>query len=368
MPIRLPESLSQLRSYVPGKPIEEVQREFGITEIVKLASNENPLGPSPRVIATIMDFARFAALYPDAGCVDLKQALSERVGLSRSQICVGNGSDELIHFIGLLLLRVGDSAVMGKPGFSRYEAAGILAEAETKGIAVDAEGRHDLEAMADAIDSTTRVVWIANPNNPTGTIVRKGAFDRFLSRVPDDVVIVLDEAYFEFAVDNEYPNSADYVRAGKNVIGLRTFSKTFGLAGLRVGYAIGQPDLIEALEKIREPFNVNSIAQRAAIAALEDHAHLERTIEANAHGIRRLSEFLRSFGYRLSESYANFVWCDLGFPADKICNQLLRKGIIIRPGSIFGCPNHVRISVGTENEIDRFEAAFTALIQASIIV
>ncbi len=353
---------------MPGKPIQEVQREFGVTEIVKLASNENPLGPSPRVVATIMDFARFAALYPDAGCVELKQALSERVGVPAAQICLGNGSDELIHFLGLLLLRAGDSAVMAKPGFSRYEAAGILAEAETRSIAVDAEGRHNLVAIADAIDATTRVVWIANPNNPTGTIVRKSDFDRFLTRVPDNVVIVMDEAYFEFAIDDEYPNSADYVRAGKNVIGLRTFSKTFGLAGLRVGYAIGQPDLIEALEKVREPFNVNSIGQRAAIAALEDQGHLERTIEANGRGVHRLSEFMRSHGYRVSESYANFVWCDLGFPTESICEQLLRMGIIIRPGSIFGCPNHVRISVGTASEIDRFEAAFMSLLQASIIV
>jgi histidinol-phosphate aminotransferase len=363
MPIRLPSSLENLRPYVPGKPIEEVQRELGLTEIVKLASNENPLGLSPLAAAAIVDFARFAYLYPDAGCVDLKAALSDHVGLPPDQICVGNGSDDMIHLLSSLLLEPGQNVVMGDPGFSRYEAEATANGAQTKKIALDRKARHDLGGLLEAVDASTRIVWIANPNNPTGTIIRRAEFEAFLRSVSNDVLVVLDEAYFEFATDPNYPNSADYIKTNDNVLGLRTFSKTYGLAGLRVGYAVGPRQLIDAIEKIREPFCVNALAQRGALAALSDAEHLNKTKEVNASGIKRLTEYLLGLGYSVSESYANFVWCDMGQDAAPISNSLLQQGVIVRPGAAFGCPNHLRISVGTQEELNRFEEALSKTVR-----
>jgi histidinol-phosphate aminotransferase len=368
MPLRLPDSLADLHSYVPGKPIEEVQREFGLPEVVKLASNENPLGPSPLAIKAIAESAQFAHLYPDVGCVELKSALSEHIGMPTTQIAVGNGSDEFIHLISLLLLKPSDSIVMADPGFSRYESEAIVAGAETRKVPLDSEARHDLRSMANAIDKSTRVVWLANPNNPTGTIVRRNQLEDFLDRTPDDIAIVLDEAYFEFAIDPDYPNSIDYISERTNVIGLRTFSKTYGLAGIRIGYAIASSEVVSALEKLRAPFSVNSIAQRAAIAALGDAEHLQRTIKTNSEGISRLTEFMKVKGCKVAESFANFVWCDIGCPADPISQALLRRGIIVRPGSIFGCPNHLRVSIGTDDQMSKFETQFSQVYGETVAV
>ncbi len=364
MPIRLPDSLTSLRAYVPGKPVEEVQREFGLPDVVKLASNENPLGPSPMAAQVIAEWARFAHLYPDAGCLDLKSALSEHLQVPSDQIAIGNGSDELIHLLSVLLLRPGDSIVMADPGFSRYESEAIVAGAETRKVRLDPEARHDLEAMSKAIDATTRIIWIANPNNPSGTIVRETALEKFLDEVPHDIAIVLDEAYFEFATDSEYPSSTRYLKDRSNIIGLRTFSKTYGLAGLRVGYALAPPEIVQALDKIRPPFSVNSLAQRAAIAAVGDTAHLRKTIDTNAAGILQLTQFLTAKNCNVAESFANFVWCDIGCLADPICQALLRRGVIVRPGGIFGCPNHLRVSIGTRDEMRRFEDAFAEVYGA----
>lgn len=368
MPIRFPDYLASLRAYVPGRPIEEVQREFGLSDVVKMASNENPLGPSPLVIEAIAEWARFGHLYPDAGCVELKSRLSQHLKLPTQQIAIGNGSDELIHLLSLLLLTSGDSIVMAEPGFSRYEAEAIIAGATTKKVPLDPEARHDLNTMAEAIDDTTRIVWIANPNNPTGTIVRKPALDKFLEAVPDHVAVVLDEAYFEFATDSEYPNSTQYLSNRPNLIGLRTFSKSYGLAGLRVGYAVASHEVIQAIEKVRPPFSVNSIAQRAAMAAINDDLHLDKTIQANRDGVSRLTQFLATMNCTVSESFANFVWCDVGYDAGAIAQSLLSRGVIVRPGGVFGCPNHLRISVGTPEAMGRFEEAFAAILRASAAV
>lgn len=352
-----------LRPYVPGRPIEEVQREYGLSDVVKLASNENPLGPSPLAIQAIADYARFSHLYPDAGCVNLRAAVAEQIKIPESLIVVGNGSDEMIHLLSLLLLKPGDSIVMGSPGFSQYEAGATAVGALTRKVPLDTDARHDLPAMLAAIDETTRIVWIANPNNPTGTIVRRSALADFVDRVPDDVAIVLDEAYFEFATDPQYADSTEFDRP--NVIGLRTFSKTYGLAGLRVGYAIAPEDIAVALNKIRSPFNVNALAQHAALAALNDRSHLAETVRNNADGVDRLRRFLTELHCKTFESFANFVWADIGVPTDRLCEDLLRQGVIVRPGSAFGCPTHLRISVGTPSEMDRFEEAFSEILRAN---
>ncbi|MEO7453761.1 MAG: histidinol-phosphate transaminase [Fimbriimonadales bacterium] len=366
MPVRLPEQLSQLRPYVPGIPIEEVQQEFGISEIVKLASNENPLGPSPLALQAIVDFARYGSLYPDAGCVELKSLLASHVGLPTSQISVSNGSDEMIHLLSLLLLRPGDNIVMGDPGFSRYESEALAAGAQTRKVSLDENARHDVSAMLAAIDNNTRIVWLANPNNPTGTILRRSEVGALIENVPEHTLTVLDEAYFEFATDSEYPSSVDYIRSGKQVVGLRTFSKTYGLAGLRVGYAMGPERMIDAVERVRAPFNVNALAQRAAIAALSDTKHLTAAVDINKAGNERLHRFLSERGYRVFESYANFVWYDMGFPTQDFCRQLLMRGVIVRPGSVFGYDNHIRVSIGTDAELDAFETAFDAILQESV--
>jgi histidinol-phosphate aminotransferase len=361
MAIRLPDYLQKLKAYIPGKPIDQVRAEFRLDQIVKLASNENPLGSSPRALAAIIEQARFAYLYPDAGCSQLKSAISKSVRLPDANIVVGNGSDEMIHFLSTLLLSEGDNIVMGNPGFSRYESEAIVRGADIRKIPLGSGAEHDLDAMLAAVDEDTRIVWIANPNNPTGTVVRRSEFDVFLQSLPEHALTVLDEAYFEFADAPDYPNSAEYVAAGRNVVGLRTFSKTYGLAGLRVGYAMASVEIADALDKIREPFNVNYLAQIAAVAALEDVGHLEETIELNKNGVLRLREILESYGWKTSESYANFVWCDLGRPSENIALALLKKGIIVRPGSVFGCPNHLRVSVGTHEEVDRFRLALQAI-------
>jgi histidinol-phosphate aminotransferase len=362
MPVRIPKHIQKLSPYVPGKPIDDVQREFGLSEIVKLASNENPLGPSPLAAAAIADFARFVSLYPDAANADLKSRISQKIGLSVAQICVSNGSDEMIHLLSNLLLEPGDNVVMGDPGFSRYESEAIASQAVAVKVPLDGNAVHDLDKMLHSVDERTRIFWLANPNNPTGTIIRKAELDQLLRELPDHVLLVLDEAYFEFATDPNYPNSADYIKAGKQIVGLRTFSKTYGLAGLRVGFAIGPDYIIDALERIRGPFNVNSLAQRAAVAALDDPEHLAKTIDMNAYGVKRLSSFLRGQGFDVAESFANFVWCDLKYPSNEVCNQLLRRGIIVRPGYVFGQPNHVRISVGTDEELSRFETAWSDIV------
>jgi histidinol-phosphate aminotransferase len=365
MPTSPRRSLADLRPYSPGKPIEEVQREFGIRDVVKLASNENPLGPSPKVVEVIRSLADRVHLYPDAGAKDLKEALSRYLNLPTAQISLGNGSDELIHYLGVAFLNMGDSVVAGDPSFVRYYAAAHLAGAELRLVPLDENARHDLAAMERAVDDTTRIVFLANPNNPTGTIVPRDQLAGFVERLQDRCVIVLDEAYHEFCESEEYLTSVELLQQGFRVIGLRTFSKTYALAGLRVGYLIGPTDWVDAIERVREPFNVNLLAQAAAIAALEDTDHLRQSVEGNRRGLRRLADILVRNGAKVAESHANFVWAEFPFETGGLCHALLRRGVVIRGGDIFGCPNCIRVSVGTDAELDRFEQALDEVMKES---
>jgi histidinol-phosphate aminotransferase len=346
--------------YSPGKPIDEVKRELGIDSVIKLASNENPLGPSPKAVAAVEHAAWEMNIYPDGGGYALKQALSKRFNLPPGQIILGNGSDELIHLLGLVFLgSEEDEVVVGDPSFVRYDAAAKLAPSKLIKVPLDSEYKHDLVAMRKRVNDKTKLVFIANPNNPTGTVVLKKELDHFLSDLPKNTVVILDEAYFEFAEDLQgFPNSLDYVREGRNLVGLRTFSKTYGLAGIRIGYAFANPAIADGLERTREPFNVNSLAQVAAIAALEDRDHIRDTIDNNRKGMTRVNRALRAHGARTCESYANFIFADLGRPAQPIFQALLRKGVIIRSGEIFGTPNCIRVTIGTEDEVDIFIKAF----------
>lgn len=357
-----------MQPYSPGKPIDDVKRELGLERVVKLASNENPLGPSPKAVAAVQKAAEKMHIYPDGAAHDLKAALSKHLDLPVANLMVGNGSDELIHMIGLILLGTDDDEmIMGDPSFSRYDPTAQIGPARMVKVPLDADYRHDLPAMAKAVTDRTKLIWIANPNNPTGTIVRKAEFDKFLADLPNHVVVALDEAYFEFAAHaTDFPNSRDYVVAGKNVIGLRTFSKAYGLAGIRVGYGFGPEAIIDAINRVREPFNVNCLAQLAGIAALEDHEHVRKTVENNRRGISILAGAFEKAGAKPCESFANYVYADLGRPARPVFQALLERGIITRPGDVLGDPNCLRVSVGTEEEMKIFVEALETVLSPAV--
>ncbi len=358
----------RMEPYSPGKPIAEVQREYGIDRVIKLASNENPLGPSPKAVEALVNAAQEAHVYPDGAAHDFRRAASQKVGVPFEQVLVGNGSDELIHLLGLVFLEDSDDEIIvGYPSFVRYDAAAHLVGGKVVQIPLTPDYRHDLPAMLAVVTPNTKLMFIANPNNPTGTLVTKSELDQLLAKLPSHVTVVLDEAYFEFAADQpEYPNSADYVNAGHNVVGLRTLSKTYGLAGIRIGYGFAPLAIADAINRAREPFNVNSLAQVAGVAALGDEEHISKTIENNRHGIRVLSEVLEGLGAKPCPSFANFVFADLGRPAKPIFEQLLQRGIIVRSGEIFGTPNCLRVSVGTPEEMDLFAAAIKEVMKEPV--
>lgn len=366
MSAKIRPNVLQMEPYSPGKPISEVKRELGLDRVIKLASNENPFGPSPRAIEAVKEAALSMHIYPDGAAYELKQAIASKFSVSADQVMVGNGSDELIHLLGLLFLGgEQDELLTGDPTFSRYDAAAYLAPSKLVKVPLDEHYRFDLNTLAAAITPNTRMVWIANPNNPTGTIVRKKEFEAFLDAIPADLPVVLDEAYFEFAQHvPDYPVSLDYIRQGRNVIGLRTFSKAFGLAGIRVGFGFAPHWVIDAIDRAREPFNVNCLAQAAGIAALGDDEHVKRTLDNNRKGVEAFNEAFRKVGARPMESFANFVYADLGRPARPVFDQLLRRGVITRPGDVLGNPNCLRVSVGSEEENAIFIHEFLTIMQA----
>ncbi len=357
-----------MEPYSPGKPAAEVTRELGVSPVIKLASNENPLGPSPKAVEAVEQFARRLNVYPDASAFDLKQALARRFAMPENMIMVGNGSDELIHMIGMLFLgSEDDEMIVGDPSFVRYDAAAQLAPARLIKVPLDADRRHDLTAMARCVTERTKLVFVANPNNPTGTIVGKAELAAFQSDLPAQTTLVLDEAYFEFAAaDPDYPDSADMVREGRNVIGLRTFSKAHGLAGIRMGFAFAQPEVVDAFNRAREPFNVNALAQVAAVAALGDDEHIRRTLDNNRDGMRRIVDALTRLGVSPTPSHANFVFADFHQPSRPIVQALTAQGVIIRGGDMFGTPTCARISVGTEQEVDRLIEVLESVLKEAV--
>ncbi|CAN5530409.1 histidinol-phosphate transaminase [soil metagenome] len=310
-PIR--QNVLDMKPYPPGKPISEVKRELGLDEVIKLASNENPFGPSPMAVEAVQKAALTMHHYPDASAFELRQAISAKFDFPPDQILVGNGSDELIHLLGNIILgSPDDEMVVGDPSFSRYDASAYLAPSKLIKVPLDKQYRHDLVAMRNAVTENTKILWIANPNNPTGTIVRRKDVDAFLKDIPSKVLVVLDEAYFEFASHlPDFPVSTDYLRDGHNVLGLRTLSKVYGLAGIRIGYGFAPAYIVDAVNRAREPFNVNSLAQAAALGALQDDDHLRKTIENNRSGLAILDGLFRELGAIPCESFGNFVYADL---------------------------------------------------------
>lgn len=358
--------ISSLIPYQPGKPIDEVKRELGITrEIVKLASNENPLGPSPKAIAALTDVLSTLALYPDGACHTLRTAVAEKFGIEPEMLIFGNGSDEIIHLLGLTFLEPGDEIVVGDPTFVLYEAAAKLAGATTVKIPLTRpDYMHDAVAMAAAITEKTRLVFVANPHNPTGSVIDAAAVETLLAALPERAILVLDEAYGEYIPDNEdFPRALDYIRAGKPVISLRTFSKMYGLAGLRVGFGIADSALIRQLNQPRSPFNVNLAAQVAAAAAINDDAWVSEGRACNAAGIAQLTAAFDTLSLPWVPTRANFIVVDTKRPAKSMFDALLKRGVIVRafPNDL---PTHLRVTIGTTAQNERFlEALGEALAE-----
>jgi len=351
-----------LTPYVPGKPVEELERELGIDSAIKLASNENPLGPSPRALAAIREALPDVARYPDGGGYSLKRMLADRLGVTSGQITLGNGSSDVIEFAARIFVAPGDSVVFSQHAFAMYP---IVTQAiGARAIEVTArDWGHDLDAMAQAVADDTRLVFITNPNNPTGTWFDRIALRRFMERVPQRVIVVLDEAYFEYVEHPDYPDGLTLLAEFPNLIVARTFSKVYGLAGLRVGYSVSSPEIADLLNRIRPPFNVNSLAQAAAQAALSDTEHLEKTVALNREGLRQLTEGCRSLGLGFIPSVGNFVCIEAG-DAARVNESLLRQGVIVRPIGNYGMPRHLRVTVGLPDENERCLAALRAAIRS----
>jgi histidinol-phosphate aminotransferase len=351
----VPPWLASLVPYQPGKPVEEVEREYGIRDSIKLASNENPLGPSSRAVTAMRAAIGAVHRYPDGGGFYLKQKLAEKLGVGTEQVALGNGSNEILELLARSFLRPGEDAVMSEQAFVIYASVVQAAAGIPRSVPLR-EFTHDLDAMASVVGKATRLVFLGNPNNPTGTIYRRDAFERFLARIPKDVIIVADDAYAEYVEDPEYPSTLEHHKPDRLLVTLRTFSKIYGLAGLRIGYGVGPPEVIAALERVRQPFNVNSLAQVAALAALDDEEHVERSRRTNREGMRFLEREFARLGLAYVPSQANFVLVRVG-DGEKIYEKLLRQGVIVRPVGGYGFPEHVRVTVGTAEENRRFVAA-----------
>jgi len=351
-----------LTPYQPGKPIEALAREYGLTDVIKLASNENPLGPSARALAALAspgDLAR----YPDGSGHELKQALARHLSVAPDALTLGNGSNDVLELVVRAFATPAHEVVYSQYGFAVYPLAAAAVGAQ--GIEVPARDfGHDLEAMARAITPRTRVVFIANPNNPTGTWLAAAQLEAFLSGLPPTVIAVVDEAYFEYVEEPDYPDCVRWIERFPRLVVTRTFSKAYGLAGLRVGYAVSDPAVADLLNRVRQPFNVNTPGQLAAHAALGDEEHIARSRALNAAGLRAIGEGLARIGCPLIPSIGNFITFDTGRPAGAVYEGLLRRGVIVRPLGNYGLPNHLRVTVGLAAENARFLEALAAVLRS----
>ena len=358
MALHVHPDIQSLSPYVPGKPIDELQRELGLSRVIKLASNENPLGPSPKAVAALVGAADQLHRYPDGGAYRLRQAIADRWKVTRDQVILGNGSDEILGLLARTFLAPGDEAVMADHTFVIYKME-VTAAHGTPVIVPLANWTHDLEAMVRAVTPRTRLLFLCNPNNPTGTMVSGEAVSRLMATVPEDVIVVFDEAYYEYVRDPRFPDTLAYVKAGRNAIVLRTFSKIYGLAGLRIGYGISTPEINGLLNRVRPPFNANSLAQRAALAALDDDEHVTKSRAVNAAGMEQVSHGLRTLGFAPIPSEANFLYFDVKRDGRQVFESLLREGIIVR--HIEG--TMLRVTIGQAEENAAFLHALKAVLK-----
>jgi histidinol-phosphate aminotransferase len=361
MTIRVPENILAIKPYVPGKPIEELERELGIRRSIKLASNENPLGPSPMAMEAVRDAIPSLHRYPDGSGHALIQALARHLNCPAETIVIGNGSDDIIALLTNTLLQPGERAVMPQPSFLMYEIAVRAVGAEPVFVPLQ-DLAIDLEGMGRAVNESTRLVFLCNPNNPTGTIIPAEDFNRFMTSLPADVVVVVDEAYIEFVRDSNCLQSSSYWATGHPIVTLRTFSKLYGLAGLRVGYGVMPVELAGYLNRIRQPFNVNALAQIAARAALQDREFVRRTLDVVHVGLSFLFEALTEMGVRYFPTQSNFFLIDVEQDAEAVFQAMLRDGVIIRSMKGYGYPRYIRVNVGTGEENQRFVSALKRVL------
>ena len=355
----VPDYIRELAPYVPGKPIEEVERELK-THAIKLASNENPLGPSPLAMEAAKKALGNSNRYPDGSGFYLREALAKKHSIAADNIILGGGSTELIDLSARMVLRPGDCGVTSYGSFPLYHIAVRATGARYLEIPMR-DYTFDLPAIARDLPPEAKLIFLANPNNPTGTMFSADEFDAFLAHVPEHVLVVLDEAYCDFVGKADYTRSIELVRRGRNMIVLRTFSKAYGLAGLRIGYGIGPADLLNEMNKIRGPFNTSGVAQAAALAALDDKEHVRRSVESNRAGLAQLGAGLKKLGISHVPSVANFMLIDFGYDADPLAAELMKHGVIVRPMRWMGFPNAIRISVGTQAENEKFLQAVAQL-------
>ena len=347
-------NLRGVKNYQPGKPIEEVEREYGLKNAIKMASNENALGASPKALAAIRKNLSKVHRYPDGGCFYLRNKLSKTLKVLPESLVFGNGSDELLVFLVRAFVGRGDEVIIADPTFLIYEIAtqvedGTIVKVPMKNF------HYDLDGMKSHINAKTKLIFIANPDNPIGTYVGKGILEKFLKEVPKNIIVIVDEAYYEFACENrDYPDSLKLLKSYKNLVVTRTFSKAHGLSGLRIGFGVADPAITLALNKVREPFNVNLLAQVAAVAALDDKAHLKKTLAMVNTGRQFLSNELEKMGIKVVRTATNFILADLGRDAGEIYQKLLRKGVIVRPMVVWGLKNFIRVTIGKSEENKRF--------------
>ncbi|UCC55591.1 MAG: histidinol-phosphate transaminase [Gammaproteobacteria bacterium] len=347
-----------LHPYTPGKPIAELEREYGIRNAVKLASNENPLGPPPAAIAAAQQELAGLARYPEGSGNLLTAALAEKHAVPAEAITLGNGSNDVLDMVARVFLGPGGEAVFSRHAFAVYPIVVQAVGARARLAAAQARTcGHDLDAMVELVGSETRVVFIANPNNPTGTWLAEQELHRFVADLPEHVIVVIDEAYFEYVEQPDYPDTSRWLAEFPNLVVTRTFSKAYGLAGLRVGYAVSAPGIADLLNRVRHPFNVNSVAQAAAVAALNDSVHLEAVLQLNRDGMQQLETGFKMLGLSWIPSVGNFVTMDTGQDATAVYERLLQLGVIVRPVANYGLPEYLRVTVGLPEENERFLSA-----------
>lgn len=350
--------------YKPGKPIEEVKRELNLTEVIKLASNENPFGPSPKVKQAIVEECDQLAIYPDGIAFDLRQTLAEHYRIQPEQLIFGNGSDEIVQMLARTFLTSDSHTVMATPTFPRYNTVSTIEGAEITEVPLN-DGVHDLTAMLEAVNDRTRIVWICNPNNPSGTYVNEQKLQAFMEKVSSDVLVVFDEAYAEYVTADDYPNSVEWTEKYANLVVLRTFSKVYGLAALRIGYGIAHSEVIAHLNRVREPFNANSLAQKAALTAINDQPYTQQCFEKNKVGKQFLYESFNKLGLSYFESETNFVLVNVGRPAQPVFEALLRQGIIVRSGEALGFPTSIRITIGSQEQNEMVIKALASVLEGT---
>ena len=357
--------IASLPAYKPGKSAEEVQRELGLASVIKLASNENSLGPSEKVLQALASGGFDLCRYPDGSGTSLKHALADYHGVGTDQITLGNGSNDVLELVARSIVTSAHEVIYSENAFIVYHLATHTIGA-TPVVIPTRDHKHDLAAMLDAVTERTRLIFIDNPGNPTGGWIDRGQLHSFLASVPEDVVVVVDEAYYEYAASlcADYPNSIGFLPDFPNLVTTRTFSKAYGLAGLRVGYAISHPGLADLMNRVRQPFNVNSLALLAAEVALEDQAHLQRCVAMNDQGMQTLTSAFAGLGLEWFESIANFISFDLERPAEPVYKAIMREGVVVRPVAEYGLPNHLRVTIGQEHENAAFLAALNKVLAA----